>query len=96
MWTNSPWYWKKKRSNWKTNYEHFHWGKTKIWERSTRNKARRKMEKVGKVKKWDKTREVHHKKGIKAWNWKSNLAVIGRKKNRVLGAAKANRNKKKK
>lgn len=95
MWTNTKWYWKKKRSNWKTNYEHYFWSKKAIWERSTRNKARRKMEKVGKAKKWD-GKDVHHKKWISWWNGKSNLAVISRKKNRKLGAAKATRAKKNK
>lgn len=95
MWTNSPWYWKKKRSNWKTNYEHYLWSKTKIWERSTRNKARRKMEKAGKVKKWDK-KDVDHVRGIKAGNGKSNLRVTSRSANRKKWALKATANKKKK
>ena len=54
------------------------------------------MEKVGKVKKWDKSKEVHHKKWVKAWNGKSNLAVISRKANRQDWAKKSLRAKNKK
>lgn len=72
----------------KKNYKKYWWSDEAIKERSERNKARR--------KKWLKVgdkREVDHIKWVKAWNGKKNLRVISQKKNRQLGAAKANRKK---
>ena len=86
--TNVKWYRNKKRENWKSNYEHFLGSPKKIADRSERNKARRKLEKEGKVKKWDK-KEVHHVNGIAKWNGKSNLRVVSRKTNRVDWAKKS-------
>lgn len=89
--TNTKGYWNRKRPNGKTNYEHYLWSKKKISERSTRNKARRKI--------WLKVgdpREVDHKRGVKAGNGKSNLRVISRKTNRRLGAKRATAVKKRK
>lgn len=77
----------------KKNYKKFWWKPEQIEDRSERNKARRKMEKAGRVKKGD-WKEVDHKKWVKAWNGKKNLRVISQKKNRQLGAAKATRAKK--
>jgi hypothetical protein len=72
----------------KKNYKKY-WGSADaIKERSERNKARR--------KKWLKVgdpREVDHIKWVKAWNGKKNLRIISQKKNRQLGANKANRKK---
>lgn len=88
MWTNSKWYWKKKRSNWKTNYEHYQWTKKAISERSSRNKARRK------VLKWKKsTKEVDHKNSNPKDNSSKNLQLVSRKTNRVKWAKKANKKK---
>lgn len=86
--TNSPWYRNKKVDWGKTNYQKYLGSKKKIKERSLRNKARR--------KKWLKVgdpREVDHIKWVKAWNGKKNLRIISQKKNRQLGANKANRKK---
>lgn len=86
--SNSPEYIRK-------NYKKYRWKPKAIAERSERNKARRKMEKSGKVKKHD-GKEVDHKRGVKAGNGKSNLRVISRKTNRRLGALKSARVKKRK
>ena len=88
MWRNSKEYNKK-------NYKKYWGSKSAISDRSTRNKARRKMEKAGKVKKWDK-KDVDHVRGIKAGNGKSNLRVTSRSANRKKWALKATANKKKK
>lgn len=76
----------------KKNYKKYRWSDDAISERSERNKARRKMTKAWKVSKGD-WKEVDHKKWVKAWNGNKNLRVISQKKNRQLGAAKANRKK---
>lgn len=86
--SNSPEYIRK-------NYKKYRGKPKQISERSERNKARRKMEKAGKVKKHD-GKEVDHKRGVKAGNGKSNLRVISRKTNRRLGALKSARVKKRK
>lgn len=79
----------------KKNYKKYRWSDEAISDRSERNKARRKMVKAWRVSKGD-WKEVDHKKWVKAWNGSKNLRVISQKKNRQLGAAKANRKKTKK
>lgn len=88
MWTNTKKYNKK-------NYSKFWWKPSQIKDRSERNKARRKMEKEWKAKKYD-GKDVHHVKGLSWWNGKSNLRVISRKKNRQLWAKASLRAKKRK
>ena len=72
----------------KKNYKKYRWSKQAILARSLRNKARRIMEKRWLVKKGDNN-EVDHKKGISAWNWKSNLRVISKLRNRIDWQKKA-------
>lgn len=68
-----------KKRNYKKEYREFHGKPSQIKNRSTRNKARRKM----KLKKGDK-REVDHKRPLKkgGGNGKKNLRVVSRKTNR--------------
>ena len=66
-----------------------YWG-SKEWiaKRVKQNAARRLMARLWRVKKWD-WKEVDHINWTEAWNWKSNLRVISRLKNRVLWQKKA-------
>lgn len=70
-------YWKK-----------YWWTKEAIDKVKARVQARRIMTKEWKVSKGD-GKEVDHVNWTKAWNWKSNLRVISRLKNRVLWQKKA-------
>jgi len=81
----------------KKNYKKYWGSKKAIAERSARNKARRKLEKEGRVKKGD-GKEVDHKKPLSrgGTNSSKNLKVSSRTANRKKGAAIANANKKKK
>lgn len=63
------------------------WTKEAINKVKARVQARRIMTKKWLVKPWD-WKEVDHKNGTKAWNWASNLRVISRLKNRILGQKK--------
>lgn len=78
----------------KKNYKKYRWNPKAIKDRVTRNAARRKAEREGKVKKGD-WKEVDHIGWIKQVNPNApkNLRVIARKTNRKLWAQKANRNK---
>jgi hypothetical protein len=80
----------------KRNYKKYWGSKKAIAQRSQRNKARRKLEKEGKVSKGD-GKEVNHKRPISSGgtNSKRNLQITSRKKNRQGGAKIANRKKKK-
>ena len=69
-------------------YKKYWWSKEWIQKRVKQNAARRLMERLWKVSKWD-WKEVNHIRWTKAWNWKSNLEVISRLKNRVLWQKKA-------
>jgi len=77
------------------NYKKYWGSKKAIAKRSTQNKARRIMEKAGKVKKGD-GKEVNHKRPLSSGgtNSKRNLQVTSRKNNRQGGAKIANRRKK--
>jgi len=90
--TNSKWYWDKKRSDGKTNYEHYHWTAIQKKRRAARNNARAEAIRDWKVKKGD-GKEVDHKNGNPTDNSKKNKRIISRKTNRVLWAAKANKKK---
>ena len=80
--SNSPYYVKK-------HYGKKYWGtKEAIDKVKARVQARRIKEKDWSVKKFD-WKEVDHIKWTKAWNWKSNLRVISRLKNRIDGQKKA-------
>ena len=53
-------------------------------QRSSRNKARRKMSTLGKAKKGD-GKDVHHKDGNPLNNSSGNLTLMSKSKNRALG-----------
>lgn len=81
----------------KKNYKKYWGNKKAVEQRSTRNKARRKLEAEGRVSKGD-GKEVNHKRPLSSGgtNSSKNLQVTSRKKNRQDGAKIANRRKKKK
>jgi len=54
---------------------------------ATRHRARRKLAKTVSVR----GKDVHHKRGVKAGNSRSNLAAVSRKRNRSLGGKIGNR-----
>ena len=89
--TNSKGFRKKKRDNWKTNYQYFLGSPEEIKRRAARNKARNDAVKAGRVKKWDKSKEIDHVDGNPKNNSKKNTRVVSRKANRVKGANKANK-----
>jgi len=71
------------------NYgKRYWWTKEAIDKVKARVQARRIMTKKWLVSKGD-WKEVDHKNWTKAWNWDSNLRVISRLRNRVLGQKKA-------
>jgi|TARA_B100000315_G_C14139158_1_gene390533 hypothetical protein len=72
-----------KPRNYKREYTKFHSSKEAIAERSNRNKARRKMIKLGRVRKGDK-RDVHHANRRPLDNSSGNLKVMTRSRNRAL------------
>jgi hypothetical protein len=72
-----------KPRNYKREYTKFHSSKEAIAERSNRNKARRKMIKLGRVRKGDK-RDVHHANRRPLDNSPGNLKVMTRSRNRAL------------
>lgn len=77
------------------NYGKKYWGtKEAIDKVKARVQARRIMEKEWKVSKGDWL-EVDHRNWIKAWNWKYNLRVISRLKNRIDWQKKAMKARKK-
>lgn len=66
-----------------------YWGTKKaISDRVKRNAARRLMIKKWKAKVWD-GKEVDHKNWISWWNWKWNIRVISRLRNRIAWQKKA-------
>lgn len=67
--------------NYKKEYKNYHKSDDQKKKRASRNSARRKMEKAGKVKKGD-GKDVHHKNGNPKDNSKSNLKVKAKSKNR--------------
>ena len=62
-------------------YKNYHSRPEQIKKRSSRNKARRLLMKLGKAKKGD-GQDVHHKDGNPMNAKKSNLKVVKRSKNR--------------
>lgn len=90
MWTNSPWYWHKKRPDGKTNYEHYQWTKKRIEYRSKLNQENRKRWDYWN---WDWKDLSHMDNNPKNFS-KKNLRKQPAAVNRRAGAAKANRKKK--
>jgi hypothetical protein len=72
-----------KPRNYKHEYRKFHSSPKAIAERSSRNKARRKLTKLGKVKKGD-GRDVHHTNRRPTDNNVGNLKVMARSRNRAI------------
>lgn len=71
----------KKKRNYAEEYRKYHSRPEQIKRRSGRNKARRKMEKAGKVRKGD-GKDVDHKDRNPNNNSRSNLRVQSKKTNR--------------
>ena len=77
--TNTPWYWKRRRADGKTNYEHYQWTKKRIEYRSKLNQENRKRGDYGN---WDGKDLAHVDNNPKNFS-KKNLrkqpaAVIGK------------------
>jgi hypothetical protein len=70
-----------KKRNYKKEYANYQGTPEQIANRSSRNKARRAMEKSGKVHKGD-GKDVDHKNGNPKSNAKSNLRVTSKSANR--------------
>lgn len=75
------------KRNYRKEYDNYQGSPEQIANRSTRNKARRIMEKKGAVKKGD-GKDVDHKKGVKAGNAASNLRVQTKSENRSFPRTK--------
>lgn len=74
---------KERKRDYKHEYESYHGKSEQVENRSQRNKARREMEKEGRVSKGD-GKDVNHKTPIKrgGGNGKGNLEVTDKKTNR--------------
>ena len=70
-----------KKRNYRREYDSYHKRPRQKKRRAARNGARRKMKKLGLVKKGD-GKDVHHKNGNARDNRKSNLAIMSKSKNR--------------
>lgn len=73
--------------NYKKEYENYHSKPEQVRNRSTRNKARRIMERKGAVKKGD-GKDVDHKRGVSYGNRASNLRVQSASQNRSFPRTK--------
>lgn len=71
----------KKKRDYKREYALFHGKPKEIKRRAQRNKARRKMVKLGRVHKGD-GKDVDHKDHNTSNNSLSNLAIMAKEKNR--------------
>ena len=71
-----------KQRDYKKEYRDYHGKPEQIARRSARNKSVRKLGREGKASKDGK--DVHHKDGNPHNRSKSNMAVIGRSKNRSM------------
>jgi hypothetical protein len=69
--------------NYRKEYDNYQGSEEQKKKRAARNKARRQMEREGKVRKGD-GKDVHHKKPLAKGgkNTKGNLAVVDKSKNR--------------
>jgi len=72
-----------KPRNYKNEYKKYHSSPKARAERSSRNKARRKMVSLGKVKKGD-NKDVHHVNRRPTSNNSTNLRVMTRSRNRSI------------
>jgi hypothetical protein len=80
--------------NYKKEYRNYHSKPEQKKKRAARNRARRKMEKRGKVSKGD-GKDVHHKDGNPRNNRRSNLKVKDKSDNRSYARTKSARKKNK-
>ena len=71
----------KKKRNYRKEYDTYHAKPSQKKARASRNSARKKMAKSGKVRKGD-GREVDHKNGDPRDNRRKNLRVVSRRTNR--------------
>lgn len=71
-----------KSRDYKSEYRNYHGKPEQIANRSSRNKARRKMVKAGVVKKGD-GRDIDHSDGNPRNNSRKNLRVMSKSKNRA-------------
>lgn len=76
--------------NYRKEYDNYHGKPEQIKKRAGRVKARREMEKAGKVQKGD-GKDVDHKDGNPKNNSKSNLRVQSKNKNRSFARTKSAR-----
>ena len=74
----------KKKRNYRKEYDSYHAKPAQKKARASRNSARKKMAKSGKVRKGD-GREVDHKNGDPRDNRRKNLRVVSRRTNRKKG-----------
>tara|TARA_R100000278_G_scaffold111561_1_gene89122 strand:- start:538 stop:768 length:231 start_codon:yes stop_codon:yes gene_type:complete len=74
----------KKKRNYRKEYDSYHAKPAQKKARASRNSARKKMAKSGKVRKGD-GREVDHKNGNPRDNRRKNLRVVSRRTNRKKG-----------
>jgi hypothetical protein len=72
-----------KPRNYKREYSKFHSSSKAIAERSSRNKARRKLTKLGRVRKGD-GKDIHHANRRPTDNRAGNLRVMSRSVNRSI------------
>ncbi len=72
-----------KSRNYKNEYRKFHSSPKAVAERSSRNKARRKLTKAGRVRKGD-GKEIHHANRNPRDNRSGNLRVMSRSRNRSI------------
>ena len=83
---------KKKKRNYREEYDRYHGTSKQKKDRASRNKARRQALCEGKVKKGDK-KEVDHKDRNPRNNAKSNKRVVKRSKNRSFSRKTSDRKK---
>ena len=79
-----------KKRNYKAEYDNYHSTPDQKKKRASRNTARKRMEKSGKVSKGD-GKDVDHKDGNPRNNKKSNLRVQAKSKNRSYARTKTAR-----
>lgn len=78
--------------NWRKEYDNYHASEKQKKNRASRNAARAKMTKAGKVRKGD-GKDVDHKSGSPTNNSKSNLRVKSKSANRSFPRTKTARKK---
>lgn len=76
-----------KKRNYKKEYANYHGKPSQIKKRASRNAARRKLAKAGRVRKGD-GRDVDHKDGNPLNNRPSNLRVTSKRANRARNGRK--------